>query len=216
MGERVKFLIVDDHPIFRRGLSTLLESEEGYAVCGEAGCIDEALALVESESPDIVLLDISLGGENGLDLLKALHAAHPEVRTLVISIHDEAVYAKRALRAHARGYMMKQEASSVLREAISTIMGGKTFVSATFRDRLIESACQSRKESTGGETALLSDRELEVLKRMGQGYSALEIAGMLRISVKTVGVYQEHVKKKLSLETASDLRKYAIRWVQSL
>jgi DNA-binding NarL/FixJ family response regulator len=216
MGEHVKFLIVDDHPIFRHGLSTLVESDPRYVVCGEAGTIAEALALAESESPDMVLLDISLGGESGLDLLKALRAARPEIRTLVISIHDEAVYAKRALRAHARGYLMKQEASSVLKEAIATIMEGKTFISAAFRDKLLEHAYQARKEEGDGEVALLSDRELEVLKCMGQGYGAIEIAGMLRISVKTVGVYQDHIKKKLSLDGASELRKYAIRWVQSL
>ncbi len=216
MAAPVKFLIVDDHPIFRHGLRALIESEPGYVVCGEAGTIAEALALVESQSPDMVILDISLGGESGLDLLKALRQARSELRALVVSIHDEAVYARRALRAHARGYLMKQEASSVLKEAIATIMEGKTFISSAFRDRLIEQSFQGRKESEGGEASLLSDRELEVLKRMGQGYSAQEIAAMLGISVKTVGVYQDHIKRKLSLEGASSLRKYAIRWVQSL
>lgn len=214
MGEIVKFLIVDDHPIFRHGLKTLIETDPRYRVYAEAGSTAEALEIIEREPPDMVLLDISLGAHSGLDLLKSLRASRPQVRALVISIHDEAVYAERALRAYARGYLMKHEASSVLKEAISEILAGRIFVSAPFRERLLERACKARSESLRPGAAQLSDRELEVLRFMGQGYGSTEIAGTLRIAVKTVGVYQDHIKKKLSLESISELRKYAIEWMQ--
>jgi DNA-binding NarL/FixJ family response regulator len=214
--EHVKFLIVDDHPIFRHGLIALLERDPRYRVSAEAGSIEEALAAVEAQVPDMILLDISLGQQSGLDLLKALRVSHPEIKTLVISIHDEAVYAERALRAHARGYLMKQEASSVLKEAIATILAGKIFVSTAIEDKLLAQSCRARAEALRSETSILSDRELEVLKAMGQGFGAIETAGMMGIAVKTVNVYQDHIKKKLSLESIGELRKYAIQWVQSL
>ncbi len=216
MEETVNFLIVDDHPIFRHGLKALIESEPRYRVYAEAGTTAEALAIIEREVPDMVLLDISLGAQSGLDLLKTLRASNPEVRTLVISIHDEAVYAERALRANARGYLMKHEASSVLKEAISDILAGRIFVSASFRERMLENACKARNKYLRSSAAQLSDREVEVLTYMGQGFGATEIASMINIAVKTVGVYQDHIKKKLSLESISELRKYAIEWVQVL
>jgi DNA-binding NarL/FixJ family response regulator len=216
MEGRIKFLIVDDHPIFRRGLIALIESDPRYIVRAEAGSVREAIAAIETEVPDMVILDISLGEESGLDLLKTLRASYPEVKTLVVSIYDETVYAVRALRAHARGYLMKEEASSILKEAISTILDGKIFLSAPYREKLLTHAYSGRREPFCAEVTLLSDRELEVFKCIGQGYGAMEIAARLSIAVKTVGVYQDHIKKKLSLESVSDLRKYAIEWVQSL
>jgi DNA-binding NarL/FixJ family response regulator len=216
MRECVKFLIVDDHPIFRHGLKALIESDRRYRVCAEAGTTSEALAFIEQETPDMILLDISLGSQSGLDLLKILKANRPEIRVLVVSIHDEAVYAERALRANARGYLMKYEASSVLKEAISEILAGKIFVSNSFRERLLENACRARQEPQRSSTALLSDREVEVLRYMGHGFGAAEIAGSLSIAVKTVGVYQDHIKKKLSFASISELRKYAVEWVQGL
>jgi DNA-binding NarL/FixJ family response regulator len=214
MEETVKFLIVDDHPIFRHGMRMLIESDPRYRVCAEAGSVQDALEMVEREIPDMVLLDISLGPQNGLDLLKDFHSSYPQIRTLVVSIHDEAIYAERALRANARGYLMKHEASSVLKEAISEVLAGRIFVSSAFRERLLERACKPRNEGLRSNTARLSDRELEVLKFMGQGYGATEIADTLEIAVKTVGVYQDHIKKKLSFDSISELRKYAIEWVQ--
>jgi len=216
MKNKVKFLVVDDHPIFRRGLIALIESDPRYRVCAEAGTIEEALELLGKEVPDMVLLDISLGDRSGLDLLKTLRSSYPEVKTLVISIHDASVYAERALRAHARGYLMKQEASSTLAEAIETILSGKIFVSTSFRERLLEEAVGARKDSARSRIDLLSDRELEVLKHIGRGYGAMEIATAMGIAIKTVGAYQDHIKKKLSLESVSSLRKYAIKWLQSL
>jgi Response regulator containing a CheY-like receiver domain and an HTH DNA-binding domain len=213
MGEKLKFLVVDDHPIFRQGLIALLESESRYRVCAEAGTVEEALDAFESKKPDMVLLDISLGPRNGLELLHSFWTARPEVPVLVISIHDESVYAERALRAHARGYLMKQEASSVLKEAIATILAGKIFVSPAFRDRMLEGVSVAPRESAS--LAPLSDRELEVLERLGRGFGSKEISADIGISVKTVGVYLDHIKKKLGIESMAQLRKYAISWVQS-
>jgi DNA-binding NarL/FixJ family response regulator len=214
MNGTVKFLVVDDHPIFRRGVIALLENEERYRVCAEAGNAKEAIEAFERESPDMVLLDISLGDESGLDLMRSLWASHPGVLVLVISIHDEEAYAERALRAHARGYLMKQEASSVLKEAVATILEGKIFVSSSFRDRMIASISSTSRESSGSSVSLLSDRELAVIEHLGRGYGAKEIASAMGIAVKTVGVYQDHIKKKLSLESIGELRKFAIKWVQ--
>jgi DNA-binding NarL/FixJ family response regulator len=213
----VKFLIVDDHPIFRHGMACLIESDPRYRVIAQAGSAAEALERVEVELPDIAVIDISLGKDSGLDLLKELHARHPEIRSLVVSIHDEAVYARRALRAHARGYLMKHETSSALREAIDTIMEGKIYVSSSFRESFLEQIVASKhRDADHARTEILSDRELEVLRRMGQGYGAIEIADSLAISVKTVGVYQERIKKKLSLASTAELRKYAVQWFQNL
>jgi DNA-binding NarL/FixJ family response regulator len=215
MGEKLKFLVVDDHPIFRQGLIALLESDERYRVCAEAGTVPDALASFERERPDMVLLDISLGDRNGFELLRSFWNERPDIPVLVISIHDEAVYAERALRAHARGYLMKQEASSVLKEAITTILAGKIFVSPAFRERMIEGLSAAPRESSRASVSQFSDRELEVLERLGRGYSAKEIGSELGIAVKTVGVYLDHIKKKLGLDSISQLRKYAISWVQS-
>ncbi len=216
MTGAVRFMIVDDHPIFRHGITSLIESDPRYKVIAQVGSRAEAIEFVKREVPEIAVIDISLGKENGLDLLKELYALHPEIRSLVVSIHDEAVYARRALRAHARGYLMKHETISVLRDAIETIMEGNIFVSSTFLESFLEQQASSRtRDSESAKVEILSDRELEVLRKMGQGYGAIEIAQSLGISVKTVGVYQEHIKKKLSLESAMELRKYAVRWFQT-
>lgn len=215
MGETVKFLVVDDHPIFRQGLVALVQSDCRYRVIAEAGTVAEAMTALQKELPDIALVDISLVGQNGLDLVKNIKAQYPSVRSLIISIYDEAIYAERALKAQARGYVMKQEAGSIMLEAIRTILLGHIFVSAEMRNRLLESRFGQREESDNSMLESLSNRELEVFEHIGQGYGVSEIACLLNLSAKTVGVYQEHIKKKMAIEGASDLRKYAVNWVQS-
>jgi DNA-binding NarL/FixJ family response regulator len=215
MQKPVTFLVVDDHPVFRQGLVALIRSNERYRVCAEAGTAAESLAAVETTVPDIALIDISLVGQNGLDLVKTLKAAHPDVIVLIISLHDEVVYAERALRAGARGYVMKQEAASVMLDAIETVLSGKIYVSAVMRDRLLETMFSPREEAEAASVERLSDRELQVLELMGQGYGAAEMARSMNLSVKTVNAYRDHVKDKLRIGAAGDLRRFAVKWVQS-
>ena len=215
MTKPLTFLVVDDHPVFRQGLVALIRSDDRYEVCAEAGTAAETLAALERAVPDIALIDISLVGQNGLDLVKTLKAAHPEILVLIISMHDEVIYAERALKAGARGYVMKQEAASVMLDAIKTVLSGKIYVSATMRDRLLETMFSARDEADSHSVERLSDRELEVLELMGQGYGAAEIAKTLNLSVKTVNAYRDHIKEKLRIDGAGDLRRFAVKWVQS-
>jgi DNA-binding NarL/FixJ family response regulator len=215
MGKRITFLVVDDHPVFRQGLVALIKSDDRYEVCAEAGTAAEALATMESAVPDMALIDISLVGKSGLDLVKTLKAAHPDMLILIISMHDEVIYAKRALKAGARGYVMKQEAASVMLAAIKTILSGKIYVSAVMRDRLLESMFIRGEEAEAPSVERLSDRELEVLDLIGQGYGSAEIAKVLNLSVKTVNAYRDHIKEKLSIVGAGALRRFAVKWVQS-
>jgi DNA-binding NarL/FixJ family response regulator len=215
MGKSVSFLVLDDHPVFRQGLGALIRSDERYEVFAEVGTPEEALAALERGVPDIALVDISLPGHNGLDLVKSLKAAHPEMQVLIISMHDEVVYAERALKAGARGYVMKQEAASVVLDAIKTVLSGKIYVSAAMRDRLLETMFNRRESAEAASVERLSDRELEVLELIGQGYGAAETAKALNLSVKTVNAYRDHIKIKLRLDGAGELRRFAVKWVQS-
>jgi DNA-binding NarL/FixJ family response regulator len=215
MAKSVSFLVLDDHPVFRQGLTALIRSDERYEVFAEVGTPEEALEALERGVPDIALVDISLVGHNGLDLVKTLKAAHPEMLILIISMHDEVVYAERALKAGARGYVMKQEAASVVLDAIKTVLSGKIYVSAAMRDRLLETMFNRRESVEMDSVERLSDRELEVLDLIGQGYGAAETARALNLSVKTVNAYRDHIKDKLHLEGAGELRRFAVKWVQS-
>jgi len=215
MVKPVTFLVVDDHPVFRQGLVALIKSSERYVVSAEAGSAAEALEALQRAVPDIALVDISLVGQNGLDLVRTLKASHPSMLILIISMHDEVVYAERALKAGARGYVMKQEAASVMLDAIRTVLSGKIYVSSAMRDRLLETMFNRREETEAPSVERLSDRELEVLERIGQGYGAAEIARMLNLSVKTVNAYRDHIKEKLQVDGAGDLRRFAVKWVQS-
>jgi DNA-binding NarL/FixJ family response regulator len=215
MAKSVSFLVLDDHPVFRQGLGALIRSDERYEVFAEVGTPEEALEALERGVPDIALVDISLMGHNGLDFVKTLKAAHPEMLILIISMHDEVVYAERALKAGARGYVMKQEAASVVLDAIKTVLSGKIYVSAAMRDRLLETMFNKRESVETDSVERLSDRELEVLELIGQGYGAAETARALNLSVKTVNAYRDHIKDKLHLDGAGELRRFAVKWVQS-
>ncbi len=215
MKRAVTFLVVDDHPIFRQGLAALIRKNPLYQDCREAGDVDEALAVAAEAEPDIALIDISLNGKSGFDLVQTFQTTYPGMRQLVISMYDEAVYASSALKAGARGYVMKHEAASVVLDAIQTVIDGRIYLSPAMRERFIDAMF-----SQSGKTDLLpieqlTVREVEILVMIGQGYGASEIAEMLHISVKTVNVHREKLKQKLQISDANELRRFAIKWVQS-
>jgi DNA-binding NarL/FixJ family response regulator len=213
MPNAVTFMVVDDHPVFRQGLVALVESDQAYRVIAEAGSVAEAMSLLEKQVPDVALVDISLIGQSGLDLVKSLKSAYPSTLILIISMHDEVLYAERALKGGARGYVMKQEASSVMRDAIKTVLSGRIYVSAAMRDRLLESMFTRSDDQDAVSVERLSDREFEVLNLIGQGYGITEIADVLAISVKTVNTYRDNIKEKLYIHDAGNLRRFAIKWV---
>jgi DNA-binding NarL/FixJ family response regulator len=213
--KKYKFLVVDDHPVFRKGLVALIETNWQYQMCGQVGTIDEALEVIETKSPDIVLVDISLGDNNGLELVKTLKKSYPDLPVLVISMHDELIYTERAMKAGARGYVMKQEALEVIQEAIKTVLADKIFVSPVMRQRLLELVYTHKDAERSDLIGRLSERELEVLEYIGQGYGASEISKILNLSVKTVNTYRDHIKLKLNLEDAAETRRFAVKWYNS-
>ena len=211
-----RILVVDDHPVFRQGLVALIHSRPGFEVIGEAGGTREALDVLEARSADIALVDISLKDENGLELVRSLRTIHPEVPVLIVTMHDEEVYAERAMKAGARGLLMKQEAPDTVLEAIGTVLEGKVYLSKKMNERLIQSMFAAPGEDQSSPLDRLSERELEVLEYIGQGYGAAEIAGVLHLSVKTINTYQEHLKDKLALGSSAEIRRFAVSWYQSL
>ena len=215
MIETVNFLVVDDHPVFRQGLIVLIESNETYKVTGQAGSVQEALELLDSNCPDIVLVDISLPDQNGLDLVRSIKGKNPGIPILIISMHDELIYAERALKSGASGYIMKQEASTVMLDAIETVLDGRVYVSSVMNERLLKTIFTNKDEKDTHPIERLSERELEVLEYIGQGYGASEISEILNLSVKTVNTYRDHIKDKLQLSGAAEVRRYAVKWYQS-
>jgi len=208
-------LLVDDHPMMRQGLAQLIALEPDLAVCCEAATAQQALAAVSVNSPDLVLADISLPDKNGLELIKDLLALRPGLFVLVISMHDEGLYAERVLRAGGRGYIMKQEGGAKLMEAIRQVLKGQIYVSEKMSARILEVFSGRRAETSQSPVELLSDREFEVFQLIGQGKGTREIAGKLNLSIKTVEVHRANVRKKLKLATGADVVHYAIRWVES-
>jgi DNA-binding NarL/FixJ family response regulator len=205
-------LLVDDHPIVRQGLTQLINQEADMAVCAQAEDGYGALHAIAIHKPDIVVLDISLNGPDGLAVLKDIRMAHATLPVLVLSMHDESLYAERALRAGANGYIMKQEATERVLEAIRRIRGGEVYVSDRIAKRLLRQMMHSTSESKSPIQAL-TDRELAVFRLLGKGRGTREIADELRVSVKTVESYQAHIKEKLSLRNARELVQHAFQWV---
>ena len=211
----VRFLVVDDHPVFRQGLVALIESVPEYQVDVQTGSAEEALATLEGLTPDIAVVDISLVRQNGLHLATSICTGHPDTKVLIVSMHDEVIYAARALKAGAQGYVMKQESATELLKAIHTVLSGKTYLSEAMRERLVESRSPAAVAAELDSVDRLTNRELEVLEYTGQGYGAAEIAEMLNLSVRTVNAHRDHLKEKLQVDGAGDLRRFAVKWVQS-
>lgn len=205
-----RVIVVDDHPLVRRGLVELLRDEQDLNLCGEAPSASEALRMIEQVRPDLVIIDLTLKEGSGLDLIKQIKARYPEVQMLVASMHDEAIFAERALRAGADGYFNKQEPSETLLKAIREVLAGHLYVSGRMADRLLHRAL--RRGDTGANPALrsLTDREMEVLDLIGEGLSTRQIASRLHLSIKTVHTHRDALKKKLQCTTAAELTYYAI------
>jgi len=207
-----KVFLVDDHPIVRQGLTLLINQERDLTVCGEAEEMHSALQSIESAKPDIVVLDISLNGPDGLDLLKHLRSRHPKLPVLMLSMHDESIYAERTLRAGANGYIMKQEATEKVLIALRRILSNEIYVSDRIANNMLRHYVRGDQGAQSSPVTELSDRELEIFRLIGQGHTTRQIANELHLSVKTVESYQAHIKEKLSLHSARELVQHAIRW----
>ena len=215
-GEPKKVMIVDDHPLVRDGIAALIRTSPGLRVSAEVGNAEEALVAVAAEVPDLVVLDLVLPGKDGIELLKEIHAQYPKVRVLVLSMHEETIYAERALRAGAQGYVMKHELGAKVIEAIRSVLHGELVVSPVIASRMLKQFV-SNKPGQDARTSIerLSDRELQVFSAIGRGKSTQEIALMFSLSVKTIQTYREHIKRKLGLRNATDLVHCATHWVGS-
>jgi DNA-binding NarL/FixJ family response regulator len=210
MSLRPGFIIVDDHPLYRHGVSMLVGEELRLECVGEAGSLPEALELLAAKRPRLAIVDISLQGQSGLDLVRTIKTEYPDTIVLIVSMHEENLYGERALKAGARGYVVKHDSPAVLLDAVRKVLEGRIAVSDALRERLLEGLAGGR--SSAEPVDRLSDRELEVFTQIGKGCGAAEIAERLGLSVKTVNAYRDHIKDKLGLSSAADLRKYAVEW----
>ena len=210
--KKSRILVVDDHPIVRQGLALLINQEADLVVCGEAEEATGAMHVLASSRPDILIVDISLNGPDGIDLLKNIRSIHPTLPVLILSMHDESIYAERALRAGANGYIMKQEATEKVLVALRRILGGEIYVSDRIANKMLKHYITGSGTLRNSSIADLSDRELEVFRLIGEGHGTRQIAEELHLSVKTVESYQAHIKEKLSLRSARELMQHAIQW----
>ena len=207
-------LIVDDHPIFRMGMQELLNQEDGFSVCGVAKDVAEARKALREKAPDLAIIDISLAEENGLDLVKEIATNYCSVPVLVLSLHDESVWAERAIRAGARGYVMKKEASESVISAVKNILAGKIHVSQDMMAHLLDKF-QMNPERQGAPTVdVLTDRELEVFRLIGSGLATREIADRMKLGIKTIGTYRDRIKQKLCIKNAAELTRRAVLWIE--
>ena len=211
---RKKVLIVEDHPIMRSGLAQLIGHEPDLMVCGEAEDAHEALAAIEKLEPDIAVVDISLKNSSGIDLIKDIKIRWPKLAVLVLSMHEESFYAERALRAGARGYVAKAEVSAKVIDGIRQVLGGEVYVSEKITSKMLHKLVGGGKDLETFPIDRLSDREFEVFELIGEGLQTREVADKLHLSIKTVDAHRDHIKRKLKLDSATKLLKYAVQWVQ--
>ena len=211
---KIGIMLVDDHPMVRRGVADLINSESDLQLVGEAGTMQEAMTVAAESKPALIIVDVSLDGNNGIELMKNLVSRWPNIPLLAYSMHDEAIYAERALRAGAKGYIMKDSEPEVLLTAVRQVLKGKIFLSDQMSDRLLGRLVRANTttEVTASPIDKLSDRELEVLELLGKAMSTAQIADKLCLSVKTIETYREHLKQKLNLSSGQELLRYAIEW----
>lgn len=210
-----RIILIDDHPIMRHGLAQLIRMEPGLDVCGEAGNAHEGLEVINTLKPNIAIVDITLPDKSGLELIKDIHAMYPETQTIVLSMHDESLYAERALRAGARGYITKETAAETLIHAIQRVRGGGIYVSEAVASRMLEQVTGQRGKTGAAGVEQLTDRELEVLAMIGKGTPTKIIAEKLCISARTVEAHRAHIKGKLGITDGPALVRYAVQWVES-
>jgi DNA-binding NarL/FixJ family response regulator len=210
-GKKTVF-VVDDHPLLRQGLALLINQQQDLEVSGEAEEAQAAMQAICKKKPDILIVDISLNGPDGLDLLKNIRALYPDLPVLILSMHDEAIYAERALRARANGYIMKQEATEKVLVAVRRILNGEVYLSDRMANKMLQQYIGGSPAAIQSRISALSDRELEVFCLIGEGRGTREIAEELHLSIKTVETYQAHIKEKLSLHSGRELIQHAVQW----
>jgi DNA-binding NarL/FixJ family response regulator len=215
-AKKSRVLLVDDHPIVRQGLALLIDRETDLCVCGEAEGAHSAFHAIATLRPDMVVLDISLNGPDGLDVLKEIRTNTTNLPVLILSMHDESIYAERAMRAGANGYIMKQEATERVLVAIRRILQGEVYLSGRLTNTLLQQYVRGASPAKGSPLVNLTDRELEVFRLIGEGHGTRQIAEELHLSVKTIESYQAHIKEKLALRNARELVQHAIEWTVNL
>ncbi|HOE16230.1 MAG TPA: response regulator transcription factor [Syntrophorhabdaceae bacterium] len=215
-GQRNKIFIVDDHPIVRKGLAQLINQEPDMVICGEAENAQSALELLKRIKPDLAIVDISLQGIDGIELIKKIKDRDVSFPMLVVSMHDEALFAERALKAGAKGYIMKQEAIEKMMEAIRKVINGEVYVSERVSATIVKKFIDGKAESGRSPVEVLSNRELEVFQLIGQGFGTRQIAQELNVSIKTVESYRANIKEKLNLRNAAELMRHAVHYIDSL
>jgi len=212
LSKPASICIVDDHPLVRSGFRQLISDEPDLEVCCEAAGISEALKLLENNSPDLSIIDISLEDGNGLDLVKRIHASYPTIRILVVSMHEESLFAERTLRAGAMGYVNKQQAADQIIAAIRQVLKGSIYLSPQMTEQLLRGATGKARNNKGSSVSNLSNRELQIFELIGKGISTSKIAQKLHISIKTIETHRANIKKKLGLHTGNELSLKAMQW----
>jgi DNA-binding NarL/FixJ family response regulator len=215
-AKKCRVLLVDDHPIVRQGLALLIDREPDLCVCGEGDSAHTAFHAIKTLRPDLVVLDISLSGPDGLDVLKEIRTKTENLPILILSMHDESIYAERAMRAGANGYIMKQEATERVLVAIRRILQGDVYLSDRLTNTMLQQYVHGASTAKKSPLVNLTDRELEVFRLIGEGHPTRQIADELHLSVKTIESYQAHIKEKLALRNARELVQHAIEWTVNL
>ena len=210
-----RIFLVDDHPVTRQGIAMLIDQEPDFVVCGEADNAPLAIELIPKVAPDLAIIDLTLKSTGGIELLKDLRVLMPALPMLVMSMHDEELYAERVLRAGARGYVMKQEPNALVVAAIRSVLAGELALSPKIKEKMLNRIAAGRRNPKGTAMDALSDRELEVFQLIGNGYANRQIAERLSLSVRTIDSYREQLKSKLQLESGAELVHHATQWVKS-
>ncbi|MBN2327354.1 MAG: response regulator transcription factor [Candidatus Omnitrophica bacterium] len=210
-----KVLLVDDHPIVRHGMKQLIDQEDDLCVCSEADDANSAITEIQTHKPDIIIIDIHLGGTNGIDLIKNIRATMNKVPILVISLHEETLYAERALKAGANGYIMKRELTEKIMLALRKVLNNEMYVSDSILSKILHRVSDVGQSPIASDMEVLSDRELDVFRLIGQGYTTRQIADQLHLSVKTIETYRSRVKEKLNLHNTNELLMKAFEWVHN-